>query len=386
MLKKLQRKFNVYAALVSFVILQAIGLIIISSCKISLYNGQIREMERIAENNGKIPFDSAHSERNIRYFTVYIKNDDVFEVYIMPGDPITQTDAINLYNKIKKSEGYIGNYSYKKFGDSEEGFVVFLNVYLQQEMLSRIKLLTELCLLGIYLLMMSIIMLVSKYFVQGTVKTYESQMEFINNVSHELKTPLTIIAANNALLRYDVLDQEANNNIDAQIAKMNDMIKQMISLMRLEENHKIVKDKFDLSAAVLDTANGFKIIYEQKHYEYEINVEDGIYYNGAEGLIRQLIGILLENANKYTDDGGKITLAVYKRKHMVYISQKNTYHNVKNVDLNKLFERLYRADNSRGNSSSFGLGLTIAKSIVERHNGKIRANALDDEIEFLIKL
>jgi signal transduction histidine kinase len=126
-----------------------------------------------------------------------------------------------------------------------------------------------------------------------------------------------------------------------------------------------------LSSCVADTVSEFSELAEIKRKQLVYDGSHDIHMNGDEAQIRQLIAILLDNAVKYCDENGIITVSLKKKKRPVIII-KNTYKNVEQLRLDKLFDRFYRADQARTAGTGFGIGLSIAQSIAEHHHGTIK--------------
>ena len=152
-----------------------------------------------------------------------------------------------------------------------------------------------------------------------------------------------------------------------------------------ESQDHIVRSAFDLSAAVEDTVSEFQPLAAERGKGLRTAIEPGIRYEGDKGLIRRLVSILMDNAVKYCDQGGEIQVEVSQRRHPV-LTVENTYAGVGSLELDRLFDRFYRADKARTFSGSFGVGLSIARSIVHSHHGSIHAYQKGDSIGFKAEL
>ena len=166
------------------------------------------------------------------------------------------------------------------------------------------------------------------------------------------------------------------------------LINQLVTLSRMDEDtSNLAVAEFDLSNMAFDTVSEFEGLAAEKKKHLMTAIEPFILYNGDEGLIRKLMSILLDNAIKYCDPGGQIYITVYSKGHSPVITVENTYKNVDNVELGKLFDRFYRADKARTFTGSFGVGLSIAKGIAKNHKGDIVAYRKDsNHIGFKVTL
>lgn len=152
----------------------------------------------------------------------------------------------------------------------------------------------------------------------------------------------------------------------------------------MEEQPQIQKIEFPLSDLAEETVDTFQSLARTQNKTLSANIQPMVSMTGDENAIRQLITILIDNAVKYSDDSGKIELTLEKQKNTIRLSAFNTAEYVSAESLNHLFDRFYRADQSRNSATGgYGLGLSIAAAIVTAHKGKISA-ATQDEKSLLI--
>lgn len=227
-----------------------------------------------------------------------------------------------------------------------------------------------------FLLVLLIVILASGHAVKPIAESYARQKQFVTDAGHELKTPLTVISANNELLRMLYGESEWFDGIEKQVAKMNGLVQSLIALARMDEEQKPVFSSFNLSDAVYDTARSFENMIHSRGRLVTFDIAENIYCLGDESRLRQVVAILMDNAAKYCDEKGKISVRL-KSDRQIRLQVVNDFHNVSSCDLDKVFERFYRADKARTSDGSYGLGLSIARSIVELHRGKIHADALE---------
>lgn len=313
----------------------------------------------------------------VRYCSVFLDNNlQITKISTDRIAALSQEDAASYAQKILeggKKAGYINSYRFQ-LAQQETGYVlVFLDV--SEEVGNILFLLVISCVIGItaYLAVFLLVVLVSKKAVLPIAESYEKQKQFIADVSHELKTPLTVISADLEILTMTFGKNEWCDGIDKQTAKMRHLLSRMITLTRLDgDDPHWEQAEFSLSEAVYDTAMAFLPLAQRVGKELSLHISPELLYTGNEGEIRQCVSILLDNAVKYCDDGGSICVSLYREKRL-HLVVTNTYSQASTLEYRKLFDRFYRADDSRSEGGSYGLGLSIARSIIHRHRGEIRA-------------
>ena len=214
--------------------------------------------------------------------------------------------------------------------------------------------------------------LLSKWLIRPVQQAFDRQKQFISDASHELKTPLSVISAN-----ADVLAAEIGNNtylsyIQEEAKRMNHLVQDLLTLTRLENATTQPPESFDLGQIVLQSALPFESTAFEAGKTLQLQVNEGIDFTGYPDKIRQLVGILLDNAIKYSNEGGLISLKLCACRGNPILEVYNTGRGILPEEQTYIFERFYRGDPCRcRNSGSYGLGLPIAHSIVTLHNAKI---------------
>lgn len=224
--------------------------------------------------------------------------------------------------------------------------------------------------------------------------TFEKQKQFIADASHELKTPLAIIRTNTSLVLSNPEDSIKNqskwlNYISSQTDRMSELINEMLSLAKLDvEENKINFIPVNLSKTVESMILGFEAILFENGILLDTNIEKNISINGDEESIKKLFSIIMDNAVKYTNKNGKVSVTLAQDKNKIRLKILNTGEGISSEHLEKIFERFYRVDSSRvRETGGYGLGLSIAKSIVEQHKGKIYAESnVGEDTTFVIEL
>ena len=287
-----------------------------------------------------------------------------------------------------KGEGYgfTGNYRYLVTKTEDGGHLaVFLECFREFRSVRLLAVLSlaaaAFCVLLVYLL----VKLLSRRAIDPTVRAIEQQKQFITDASHELKTPLTVINTSLSVLEMETGKNKWIDKANAQTMKMSELIGSLVTLSRLdEEDPRLTMAEFNISDAVSEVAESFREPAEAGGRSLTIDVEPGLSYRGSETSIRQLVSVLMENALKYTTEGGAIRLSLERDKHGVVLRESNPCEPLSKEDLDRLFDRFYRPDRSRTSATGgFGVGLSIARAVCEAHNGSIRAESpREGEIEF----
>ena len=216
----------------------------------------------------------------------------------------------------------------------------------------------------------------------------EAQKQFITNASHELKTPLTAIATSADVLAMEHGDDEWVRNIQAQAARLAKLITNLVTLSRLdEENPFPARASFSLSDALWEISEPFVSLSQAKGKTYTQEIADGLTVVGDRTAIQQMVSILLDNALKYSPDGGCIALTARRSGKRTELTVSNTVDTDQPTDTDRLFDRFYRADESHSHAvSGTGIGLSIAKATVEAHGGKIFARQAAHQLVFHVVL
>lgn len=211
-------------------------------------------------------------------------------------------------------------------------------------------------------------------------ENYEKQKRFITDAGHELKTPLTIIDADAEVLEMDIGENEWLRDIQTQTKRLAQLTNSLILLSRMEEQPRTEKIEFPISDLVEETVETFQALAKTRNKNLSANIQPMLSMSGDEKAVRQLITILLDNAIKYANDGGRIEITLKKQKNMIYLSTFNTVESISKENIMHLFDRFYRVDQSRNSQTGgYGLGLSIAAAIVNAHKGKITASTEDEK-------
>ena len=229
--------------------------------------------------------------------------------------------------------------------------------------------------------------LLSKKAVRPMVQAYKKQNAFITDASHELKTPLAIIKTSTDVLEMENGECKWTGNIHKQVNRLNELIGNLISLTKLDESDELEKFEFSFSDILSESVTDVKDYALSLNKNIIANIEKGISFKGNEELIRKVIYILLDNSIKYAKENSDINVNLSRQNRRIVFTIENEADNLEIKNYNVLFERFYRSDSSRNSKTGgYGIGLSIAQSIVLKHRGRISADSFDGKkIIFSVK-
>ncbi len=318
-----------------------------------------------------------------RYFTVTL--DESGNVVSFNTDNIAAIDdekaqsyATTLFAK-GKTEGKKDNYKYMTT-TLEDGNVMYVFLDCTRDFNNFYDFLKASCLISLagYALVFVLVVLLSGAVMKPVAETYKKQKQFITDANHELKTPLTVIGADCELMEYAYGTSEWTDGIKEQVAKLTELTNKLVFLSRMDEENKVAMSEFSLSEVANDAVLPYVAVCESKNKKFDYDIAEGVSYVGDVKMAKELIELLLDNAVKYSDDEGNIhfTLSGSGKNSKIVVT--NTTDGVPQGNLDVLFERFYRLDSSRNSQTGgHGIGLSVAKAIVEQQKGKITANSPD---------
>lgn len=325
-----------------------------------------------------------------RYFTVhYDANGDLESIDIRSIASANRSDAEALAKEAVasgKERGWLENYRYKVVQDESGTDVIFISGAAERASNQRFLLAAAAVFVAGSLVVLLLIVLLSRRAVEPIADSYDKQKQFITDSSHELKTPLTLIRTNLDILESENGTSEWLDDIRTETDNMTQLVNRLVQLARMDEGVAPQPlQRFDLSEAVSEMADAFAPVIEQQGMAFIQTITPNVTLNGDERAIRQLVGILLDNACKYCTLNGTITLQLNDGRHPT-LTLDNTYINASAIDTSRLFDRFYREDRARTAGSGFGLGLSIAKATCDKHHATISAQALhQNTIRFKVR-
>ena len=257
--------------------------------------------------------------------------------------------------------------------------IAFVDMSMETTMLHRLMRSYFLIVLAALILLLGVSILLSRWATAPVEKAWRQQRQFLSDASHELKTPLTVILSNAELLEAAPMAQRParwRDNILSEAKQMKVLVEQMLTLARADNMSTApVFSQVSLSDTAEDCVLAFEPVAYEAGKSLVYDIAPDVWVQGDADRLRQLVSILLDNAIKYGADGGTITLSVQKLDRQARLTVANPGEPIPPEKLSHLFERFYRADDSRGEKSGFGLGLAIAENIASIHKGTLRAES-----------
>lgn len=274
-----------------------------------------------------------------------------------------------------RTTGYMGVYKYLAVEKPYGTLVIFLDRHLQIQTIFSFFWTSFFVAILSLMVMFALVSVLSKRAIKPVVESIEKQKQFITDAGHEIKTPLAIISANTEVLELSHGASEWTKSIRKQTARLDDLVKYLLTLSKMEEEKiHLTFASFSISDLVREEAVSFETLAESQAKHFEQNIQPGLTLHGDEGGMRQVVSILMDNAIKYAGSQGKIKVSLRRQGQLALLEVRNTADPLPEGDLNRLFDRFFRADASRSRESGgYGLGLPIAKAIVQAHKGKIVA-------------
>ena len=392
MLKKMRWRF-IGAAMAAFT-----AVVLTLLCFVNLWNyhsvtsQQDEALTRLMEiedqqmpfssRRGALPFDdwshfSPEVQYSLRFFSVHYDTNGIvsrvnqdYIASISESDAETYADAVL---ESGKAHGYESGYRYLVSTTEDETVVLFLNSEREIQTMRSLLWITLAIAAACLVVVFGLVVLFSRRAITPYLKNMEAQKQFITNASHELKTPLTAISTSADVLAMEHDGDEWVHNIQVQSGRLSKLITSLVALSRLdEENPFPVRTEFSLSDALWEISEPFGSLAQAKGKAYTQDIADGLTVTGDRTAIQQMFSILLDNALKYSPDGGSISLTTQRSGKRAEVTVSNTVDTAQSIDTTRLFDRFYRADESHsGAVSGTGIGLSIAKATVEAHGGTI---------------
>ncbi len=398
MIKRLRIKFVVAAMLSLLLVL----MIIVGTASVFSYRQILSEADStlslLAENNGMFPNrdltpeDMKRGGRRLspelpyesRYFSVYMNSAGNVSSgntgKIAAIDTSTAIEYAQTVYASGKTKGFIGDYRYLSTSNGDTHLIIFLDQGRNMTNFRTFIFTSTGVSLGGLVAVLCLLIFFSGRIVKPFSENYEKQKRFITDAGHELKTPLTIINADAEVLEMDLGENEWLQDIREQTKRLSDLTNNLIFLARMEEAQpQMTMIDFSLSDMVTETAETFQALAKTSQRTLTTDIQPMLTLQGDEKSLQRLVTILLDNAMKYTDENGTISVSLKQQKNMLKLSVYNTTEHISKENLKHLFDRFYRIDKSRNSKSGgYGLGLSIAAAIANTHKGKISADT-DDE-------
>lgn len=407
MIRTLRTRLVAAAMLSLLVVLTVIlGVILLGS-----YRGIVSDADRIldllAEGEGTfptLPADFNWEEEGprrrspelgyeIRYFSVLLdESGNVATTDLGQIAAVDQETAEAYAQQVRAqghTRGFLQDYRYLTAQEGDQTRVIFLD-YSGYLFTFRSTLFTGLWVSAVGLLaVFLLLLLLSRRIIRPILESYEKQKRFITDAGHELKTPIAIIQADTDVLTLETGEgNEWIDDIQHQVRRLSTLTNDLIYLSRMEEPQRQTAFlTLPFSDLVAETAQSFQAVAKSQGKTFSLRIQPTLTLVGEEKSLGQLVSILLDNALKYSPPGGEITVTLARQGKSLLLTVANTAQTLSKELLENMFDRLYRGDKARSSEQGgYGIGLSIAKAVVQSHKGKISAAARGDQLVMTVVL
>ena len=410
MIEKTRRKFmGITLAAISLVLVFILGLL-----NVCVYGGiyfQAKDnIENIRDRRGFVFSDeiiddifsdskgtfsdimNAHATVDFMYIKISNRNTDKPFITTNMNDTYS-ADRISYIAQaiVEKGEtsGLYNNMMFEVTHDDLSTVIVIIDITNDMSLVKNLLNISAVIIILSVIFVLIFTYYLSKWAIKPMQHAFENQQRFISDASHELKTPLSVISANADVLETEIGNNKWLDNIKSQSSIMSKLVHDLLDLAKTDETaENIIKEQFDLSSTVLNKALEFECTAFELGKIFEQDIMPDINYVGNEDSIKQLITILIDNAIKHSSENGLIRVTLTTDGNKKIFQVYNTGNTIKNSEKDKIFNRFYRSDESRSRTTGgYGLGLSIAKSIVDIHNGTISVDGEEEKwISFTVIL
>ncbi len=411
MIKALQKKFIIAAmSAVTILLVALIGGINIANCWLNDSQAG-RQLDMLAETEGRIlqqqgkprlrPGDLFHppidedTAMSLRFFSVrfdsqgQVVHKDTSRIASVSG---SEAEAYaRQAAEGKKNSGYISRFKYRAVlvdsvdnlaASTKDGGKVFLFLDVSSRFGSMLLVLAlSVMIAGIcWLLMLLLVVLLSRKAIRPIAQNIQKQKQFVTDAGHEIKTPLAVIQANIDAMELINGENKWSRNIRSQTVRLSGLMQNLLTLAKMdEENLKLSREVFDLSKLTEESLYPFYESASLRQVTVETDIQPEVEVNAERSSIQRLLSILFDNAAKYTNTQGQITVSLRKSGTKAVLRVTNTCAELPQADAGSLFDRFYRSDTARTQKNGgYGIGLSAAQAIVEAHKGRIIAEYLDE--------
>ena len=396
MIRKLRLKFVAICMLLVTAVLAAVLLVNFMSLKRNVEGLSTQVLHRVMQESASpigpswreppdIGINIGGERVMLPYFTANIWGGNT--AYVTGGTDADLEDTEALKAIIEdclaqpESEGVISSYRLRYLRQDKGLYqkVAFVDMSMELAMLRDAMSSSVLIAAAALLLLLLVSVLLAFWATRPVERAWRQQRQFLSDASHELKTPLTVILSNAELLDGTELAEKParwTDNIRSEARQMKTLVEEMLTLARADNAvQTAVMNTLSLSDTAQDCALAFEPVAFEAGKRLESHIQEEVFVLGDDDRLRRLISVLLDNAIKYGAHGGTVTMTLQKTDRQAKLTVSNPGEPIPPQQLKRLFERFYRADDSRGEQSGFGLGLPIAQTIANEHRGLLKAES-----------
>ncbi|MGG4011382.1 sensor histidine kinase [Bacillus smithii] len=390
MFQRTHLRLTLLNSLVFFVLISLLGTALYSYMHARLYKDVDASLMHIAEREANydrpwekdVPFF-----RDPRVFIVFWNEkgeiiDLGHDATIFTQTPIEKPKQLNKLYDMKIENFYFRTIAFQM--DTEFGKItvqIFRSVNSEKEILDKLLLIIVAgCVIG------GLCAVAAGYFLAGRAlvpiqRAWQKQQQFVSDASHELRTPLAVIQTKTDLLFHSLSSTIEEKIMDISVIakecrRLSKLVSNLLILARSDSNQiELKKQSFRLDELIREIADTYSEIASYQQKEITINVESPILFTADKERIHQLLVILLDNAIKYTKEGGRIYISCRQTSSSITLEVQDNGIGIAKEEIPKIFDRFYQSDKARTKSDGAGLGLSIAKWIIEKHNGKVKVDS-----------
>lgn len=336
------------------------------------------------------PKSQTDRENRKNILVVFYSREKNAYAMLSPNDAFSDGEIPALLEAIVAQEQDFGvlrqhHAIYYRSGSSPFRIAIASTDYIVQSVL-RLGLVLLAIWLGAMLLFLAISIQLSAIAARPMEEAMQREKQFVADASHDLKTPLSVILANNAILAENPDAPVGSlsrwlDSTQAAAKRMQQLISQMLTLADVERpDAPVVLERVDLASLAMRSALELESLAYEKNITLDTELPEECFVRGDSGYLLRIVSSLLENALKYEPEGGRVLLRLIQEKKKIFLFVQNFGTQIPREDLPHVFDRFYRSDKSRRNDSdSFGLGLAITRQMIQRLGGDISAASSPEE-------
>ena len=394
MLKKLKVRF-ILLSMISMTVTLVIAFTVVNiTLRARVTNRTDQIIDYLYENGGSFPVIRGDTREKLfhdetpfqtRYYVVIIKDGDYSgsNYSHIALDKIKNIDGqITEILKQNKERGYIDSSRYGCFDYQDGKMLIVIDCHTDLNTVNLLLTITLVTISFCIIIVLILLIVFSKYVIKPFEENREKQRRFITDAGHELKTPIAIIQSNAEVMEMTSGESKWLTNIKTQTTRMSKLVKGLIELSKMDEQVLSEKEKqnIDLSEIVTNSVESFVVPAQTKGITINTDIDSGIKIMGDLEDIVRLVGILLDNAVKYTDDRHLIEVKLKYKAKKAQLVVSNTCKGLDRESVPRFFDRFYRSDSSRSSQTGgYGIGLSIAQMIAQNHKGRLSVMYTDDE-------
>lgn len=344
----------------------------------TIAGGDDRFLQKDFRDRGPfLPSMNMDTVKSARFFMVHTdRYGNVRDVNVDQISSVTAEQAAQYAKQVTDNCGKVGVYKYEIRQLGPDRLIFFMDTSGQMQMFVMVLSISCAMVIICWIAILIFTILFSGRVVRPILAGMEKQKQFITNAGHELKTPLAIIQSNNDASALIHGETKYSKNIRVQTRRLNVLMANLLTLARLDEGAGLPAERVDISELTDGMLSDYEAVVAEKQLVLSRNVRPHIYLQVHRDTFSQMISILLDNAVKYTPEGGAICFSVTHESGHVEISEENTCEASDDSDPERFFERFYRGNSARtqdGTASGYGIGLSAARTIAETFGGKLTA-------------